>query len=606
MKSIFFILSLLCLVSLMSSCQKENELARDNMGYLRLEVGTTTSVSTKSSVPENYNPQQLYVEIKDETGSVVESTENYTEWKGKQFKLKAGSYTITASSNGFDGNASGVNIPYYKGSAQVTILEGKEMTADITCKLANVKVTVNFDETFKKSFANAIVLIESKVTGINNHKFTMGVQSQPVYFPEGNLKASITVVNKEGKSFSQSQEFTKVKARDHYILNYKVAESGSVGDIKIEIDDTEKEYTYAITVPVTSTTQLKVEDIEAWSNFAYLKGEVVSEAEKLEPTNIKFEYREKNIPDWTVVDAILDGDKYRAKVTELRSGTEYVYRLIYKGESEYASALSYFTTETAVSLYNGDLNEWYSRSNNNTLNTSTWYAVSESYYNVNGSFWDSSNPGTTTGMGAFANINPTQPNSEIVYEGMYSAKLQSQFKVKFAAASLYSGKFNSLVETKGAKIDFGQPFTERPTQLTGWFQYSTGAINYVGKSQPANTVTEEDQDLWSAYIVLTTGTYQLNNTDMAGTSKDFAKLLVDDADDFVVAYGALPDAQCIASSVWKEFTIDLVYKNLEKKPTHIIIVFSSSKYGDYFTGSTSSLLYLDDLELIYGDNPQVK
>mgnify|MGYP003274428348 FL=1 len=74
----------------------------------------------------------------------------------------------------------------------------------------------------------------------------------------------------------------------------------------------------------------------------------------------------------------------------------------------------------------------------------------------------------------------------------------------------------------------------------------------------------------------------------------------------MVAYGALPDAQCVASSAWKEFTIDLVYKNLEKKPTHIIVVFSSSKYGDYFTGSTSSLLYLDDLELIYGDNPKVK
>ena len=82
-----------------------------------------------------------------------------------------------------------------------------------------------------------------------------------------------------------------------------------------------------------------------------------------------------------------------------------------------------------------------------------------------------------------------------------------------------------MVSTSGAKIDFGQPFTERPTQLTGWFLYSTGQINYVGGSQPSNTVTDKDQDLWSGYIVLTTGTYQLDNTNMAGTSKDFAKLL---------------------------------------------------------------------------------
>ncbi len=29
---------------------------------------------------------------------------------------------------------------------------------------------------------------------------------------------------------------------------------------------------------------------------------------------------------------------------------------------------------------------------------------------------------------------------------------------------------------------------------------------------------DKDQDLWSGYIVLTTGTYQLDNTNMAGTS----------------------------------------------------------------------------------------
>ena len=83
-------------------------------------------------------------------------------------------------------------------------------------------------------------------------------------------------------------------------------------------------------------------------------------------------------------------------------------------------------------------------------------------------------------------------------------------------------------------------------------------------------------------------------------------MLQDDNDSFVVAYGILPDAECVPSAEWKRFSIDLVYKNLKVKPTHIIIVISSSKYGDNFTGSTKSLLYLDDLELVYGDNPQTK
>lgn len=604
MKNIYSLLSVLFLAWIVCSCQSEDKLLGENMGYLRLAVGTTASVSTKGTVPANYNPKQLYVEIKNAAGTIVESTENYAEWEGKQFKLKAGVYTITASSNGFDGNASGADIPYYKGSTQVTVEKGKEMTADILCKLANVKVTVSFDASFINSFKSAVVLIESKVAGISGQNLMMGVENKPVYFPEGDLKATITVINKAGKANTLSQDFTKVKARDHYILNYKVTDSGSAGDITVNVDETEKEYTYEITVPIISSTQLEVTSANAWSNFAFLEGKIASikEGVELDPAYMKFEYKTESAAEWSECSATKEGDSFKATLKGLTPATSFSYRLSYnKAGDNYASDAKSFTTETAKVLPNGNMDSWYKSGK-------TWYAN----LNADNFFWDSSNPGTTTGAGALVNVNPTQGNSSKVHTaGGQSAELRSQFASalgigKFAAGSLYSGKFNSLVGTDGAKIDFGQPFTERPTQLKGWFQYSTGKIDYKGGSQPNNTVDKGGPDLWSAYIVLTTGTYQLNNTDMAGTSKDFAKLLADDTDNFVVAYGALPDAQCVTSSAWKEFTIDLVYKNLEKKPTHIIVVFSSSKYGDYFTGSTSSLLYLDDLELIYGDNPQVK
>ena len=52
----------------------------------------------------------------------------------------------------------------------------------------------------------------------------------------------------------------------------------------------------------------------------------------------------------------------------------------------------------------------------------------------------------------------------------------------------------------------------------------------------------------------------------------------------------------------KELTIDLNYDNYggtKRKPTSIIIVASASKYGDYFEGSGTSKMWLDDMELIY-------
>lgn len=191
--------------------------------------------------------------------------------------------------------------------------------------------------------------------------------------------------------------------------------------------------------------------------------------------------------------------------------------------------------------------------------------------------------------------------------GGQSAELKSQYASafgigKFAAASLYAGKFNSLVGTNGAKIDFGQPFTSRPTQLHGFFQYTAGVIDYKGDSTPADLgiVKDKTLDQCAVYIALTTKAYQVNNTDLS-TFIDFNN------DPGIVAYGELPASDCVSTNgAWKEFAIDLKYHSLTTKPTHIIVVCSSSKYGDYFTGSTNSVMYVDDLELIYGDSPVTK
>ena len=50
---------------------------------------------------------------------------------------------------------------------------------------------------------------------------------------------------------------------------------------------------------------------------------------------------------------------------------------------------------------------------------------------------------------------------------------------------------------------------------------------------------------------------------------------------------------------WTTETIDINYRKRDRKPTTIIVVASSSKYGDYFTGGEGSLLQIDNLELLY-------
>ena len=75
-------------------------------------------------------------------------------------------------------------------------------------------------------------------------------------------------------------------------------------------------------------------------------------------------------------------------------------------------------------------------------------------------------------------------------------------------------------------------------------------------------------------------------------------------DKSIIAYGELPKAKLSpaqAMAQYEKFSIDLLYRDLTRKPTYILIVCSASKYGDYFTGSTSSVLLLDEFDLIYGE-----
>ena len=610
MKRLYVLLFSLCLLM---ACQEEDTSLQGKMGYLRLDVAAVSSTNTKSAVPENYNPKQLHVEIKDASGNIVKHTDNFDlEWKGEKMMLPPGNYTIAASSNGFDGNASGEGIPYYTGSTTVTIpADGSLVSASIVCRLANVKVTFRFDTSVLSVFKSLAMEVVSSVSGVSSQSATCSSAERVVYFPVGDLTVRTAVTNMAGTTFPALEKtITGVKVRDHYILNCKLGDSGNSG-ITVEADDSEKEYTYTIKVPTVASTRLGAETPAVlWSRFAHLEGSILSKSESFvpDPNAMRFEWKKKDDANWNTLASTQEGDIYKAILTGLEPGTAYTYRLVYNKESDqYASDEVMFKTESATALYNGALDDWAYKSVGVTKKE-CWYPVTEEVLNGDG-YWDTSNPGGAKYIGS----NTIASTTVVHTSAGKSAQLSSKYAVvKFAAASMYTGKFNSLVGTNGAKIDFGRPFTARPTQLTGWFQYTPVPINNVGKNQPANTVKEGDTDLWSAYIVLTNGTYQLNNTDMAGTSKDFASILRNgkDASGFdVIAYGVLPDAECVASSEWKQFTIDLTYRNLVEKPTHIIIVFSSSKYGDYFTGGSTddggSTLYLDDLELIYGDSPKL-
>lgn len=584
------------------ACQSDEDLV-SNIGYLRLSVGAGGSANTKA-VPENYKPKQIAVQIVNAQGKVVEETDDSETWVDP-IALETGTYTVKASSNGFDGQESGFDIPYYSGSKEITIKSNQEVQETIVCTLANVKVTVKFDASFLEKFAGRDISVQvGDQTGTN--KFTplnfSTAETRSAYFPVGNLYATLSVSNpdKPLEPYTLKQEFTEVKAKDHYILNYKLQESGET-NITVTVDPTMHEYSYTFTVSTEATNNASL-TAGAWDRLAYLKAENVTTASGVSMEGITFQYRVKtNTPTkvdetpWTDVATTASESTYTAMLTGLTASTTYEYRLA-NGEGESIGSVKEFTTggtDLKTTLQNGGFEDWYKSG-------SVWYAATQTDVSNKTYMWDSSNPGS----GSFG-FNPTTGSTDIKHGGNYSAKLETQYAyIKLAAASLYYGRFNDLVENSGAKIDFGQSFTSRPIALKGYFQYAPVAIDRVGGSQPANTVSKGDMDVCSIFIILSKGTYQLNNTI---TSTLLSEEKVKNTDQFI-AYGELPISECVSTNgQWKEFNIPLKYKEdaFGEEPTHLIIVCSSSKYGDYFTGGTGSTLYLDDFELIYDGEPTI-
>ena len=336
-------------------------------------------------------------------------------------------------------------------------------------------------------------------------------------------------------------------------------------------------------------TTLKV---SAWSNFAVVDASIPVKSEQFRKSSLRVEWKVVD-GDWdTDVHAVeyyeLDAenlDSIRAILKGLTPNTAYECRLCYEEDGkEIKGTPVTFTTEEQLTLYNGGFENW-------------WVDGKVAYPNELGtSFWDTSNPG-----GASFGGSNTTATTEVVHSGNFAAKLESKYIViKFAAASMYTGAFGNLVGTSGAKLNWGVPFAVRPTALKGWMQYAPKAINRVGSNLPEGAPAAGEMDQCTMFCALLSEPLIVDNTQMS-TFPDW------ESDPRVIAYGSLSAEQNVDSKgQWKRVSIPLVYRELNKQPTHLLVVFSASKYGDYFHGGEGSLLYLDDFSLEYGDNPLVK
>lgn len=320
------------------------------------------------------------------------------------------------------------------------------------------------------------------------------------------------------------------------------------------------EFTYSVKGEL-STESINGDAEYVWSRFAQLRGFAANPQ-----SGGYFKYKKSSETEWqTTGEVTFDSNYASIEIKELTPGTTYDYKFC-QGDVE-GDVLS-FTTEAETEVPNLSLDDW------------------SDQYTPNG-WWDSGNSGTSI-LDYYSTVKEIGSSSNCVK--MESSYMNKTLAKKFVSGNIFIGSYKGLSGFEGVHLDFGHEYSSRPAKLKFQYKYTSAKINVINNNRGSAT---EENDSGFIYFLLTDKIYNIDTTN----ENSFIKEENYSSDEHILAYGSFTISQSVTEFQLGE--INLTYKSLDKKPTHIIIVASSSKKGDYFTGGEGSTLWLDELELVY-------
>lgn len=285
------------------------------------------------------------------------------------------------------------------------------------------------------------------------------------------------------------------------------------------------------------------------------------------------EYRKESETSWSSVppaNVSTSGNTFSATLTGLSASTTYKYRISVDGS---AGSEQTFTTAAATPLENGAMEEW----SQDGKQWNPWAAG-------NDAFWGTGNPGAAAFIG-----NLTTPTDESV-KGQAALLETKNAIIKLGAGNIFTGDF--ALDGLNGLLHFGRPFSAFPSSLRLNYKYTSATINMIGDNVGDLASLKGQPDMFQIYIALSDRSepYEIRNDPKN-------RQLFDPEDDGIIAYGEYTSSETV--STYKQLEIPLEYRATNRTPKYIIVVASSSKYGDYYIGGVGSKLWLDEMELVY-------
>ena len=329
---------------------------------------------------------------------------------------------------------------------------------------------------------------------------------------------------------------------------------------------------------VQGVMPLATSDYDLWFGNVTFKATVLNSS----ASSVKIAYSADGAT-WTEVDAVVGADgTYIATGADFAAEKNYTYKLIVDG-ADAGKTLAH-QTAAGAQIPNGDMESW-----------STSGSVVYPYAAGASPFWLTGNDGA-----AMAGATLTQSSTDVRpgSTGQYSAYLKSQKASvmgigKFAAGNLFVGTF-SMSGLNGT-VNFGRDFkfTAKPKSLSFWMKHNEGTID-EGAGTPSEA-TGIDKATIMVIITNWETPYAVNTADTS-TFFSMADLATMEG---VIGYGYIEKRE--SATEWAEYTIDITYREDMKnvKPKKLVVSFTPSGFGDYFTGSTESWMYVDDIRFNY-------
>lgn len=200
--------------------------------------------------------------------------------------------------------------------------------------------------------------------------------------------------------------------------------------------------------------------------------------------------------------------------------------------------------------------------------------------------WDSANRGLKP-----LGINVTVPEYEHVAvsgPGKAAAKIVSRNLLwGFITGNLYTGRFVRVVKFSGVEMYNGAPFSGRPRSLSGYYHYAPGEIDFA--RAPYRSMKGKT-DIGQIEVALYAWPEALHLVSTDGPAPD------PENDPLLVGRAVLKLTR--ATEGYVRFELPIEYKS-DATPTYAGICILSSVLGEYFTGSSKTVLYVDEFQFNY-------